>query len=129
MYTDCAALSRLLSFIAQRGQWEGEQLISPALMDEMTRQHGYMGPAAAPTRRYGLGLVLLNRPDIPGGVLLGHQGFAYGCVDGAFVQPATGRQVVFLNGGASEAREGRLGLVNKDLLAWALTKEIPAWTR
>ena len=52
---------------------------------------------------------------------------AYGCVDGAFIEEGTGRKVVFLNGGASEAREGKLGLVNKDVLTWAFRKEFPEW--
>ena len=80
------------------------------------------------TRTYGLGLVILQRPEISSRRLLGHQGFAYGCVDGAFVEEGTGRKVIFLNGGASEAREGKLGLVNRDVLTWAFRKEFPAWT-
>ncbi|MBQ4580459.1 MAG: hypothetical protein IJA83_07330, partial [Clostridia bacterium] len=75
----------------------------------------------------GLGLVLLNRPGVSERRLLGHQGFAYGCVDGAFIEEGPGRKVVFLNGGASEAREGKLGLVNKAVLTWAFRKEFPAW--
>ena len=91
-------------------------------MAEMTRTQ-----SSTPTRTYGLGLVLLNRPEISDRRLLGHQGFAYGCVDGAFIEEGTGRKVVFLNGGASEARDGKLGLVNKDILTWALRKEFPTW--
>ena len=56
------------------------------------------------------------------------QGFAYGCVDGAFVEEHTGRQVIFLNGGASECRQGKLGLVNRGILRWALKEEMPSWT-
>ena len=33
----------------------------------------------------GLGLVLLRREELSPRLLLGHQGFAYGCVDGAFI--------------------------------------------
>ena len=97
-------------------------------MAEMITQQSFCGPAARPIRRYGLGLVLLHRPDISPYLLVGHQGFAYGCVDGAFIEPETGRAMVFLNGGASEAREGRLGLCNRDLLRWALGRELPQWT-
>lgn len=49
-------------------------------------------------------------------------------MDGAFIEEETGRAVVFLNGGASEARTGRLGLVNRDVLQWALKQEMPSWT-
>ncbi|MBR3763157.1 MAG: beta-lactamase family protein [Clostridia bacterium] len=123
MYTDAPSLTKLLKLIHSRGLHDGRPLIPAALMDEMTRQQ-----SATPTRRYGLGLVLLERPKLWPRRLLGHQGFAYGCVDGAFIEEETGRLVVFLNGGASEAREGRLGLVNRDVLHWALAKEMPSWT-
>lgn len=123
MYTDAPSLARLLQLIHRRGQHEGHQLIPAALMEEMTRQQ-----SATSTRTYGLGLVLLDRPKLWPRRLLGHQGFAYGCVDGAFIEEETGRMVIFLNGGASEARRGKLGLVNQDVLKWALTKEMPAWT-
>jgi len=121
MYTDCASLKRLLTLIHQKGVIDGKRLLSEASICEMTTRH-----AATSTRIYGLGLVLLKREWIQGR-MLGHQGFAYGCVDGAFVEEGTGRMVIFLNGGASEARSGRLGLVNQDVLRWALTKEMPSW--
>lgn len=127
MYTNCASLSKLLQLIANDGIGGGQQLLSGALIRQMKQQHGYTGPASNPTRRYGLGLVILDRPDISPGKLYGHQGFAYGCVDGAFYEEGTDHQVVFLNGGCSEAREGRLGLCNKELLQWAMQKELPAW--
>ena len=47
--------------------------------------------------------------------------------NGAFIEEGTGRKVAFLNGGASEAREGKLGLVNKAVLTWAFRKEFPEW--
>ena len=123
MYTDGRSVLQLLTLIHQRGTMNGVRLISENLMQEMTRRQ-----SATPTRTYGLGLVLLDRPEISPRRLLGHQGFAYGCVDGAFIEEETGRAVVFLNGGASEARTGRLGLVNRDVLQWALKEEMPSWT-
>ena len=122
-YTDAPSLARLLQLIHHRGMHEGQQLIPADLMAEMTRQQ-----SATSTRKYGLGLVILDRPKLWPRRLLGHQGFAYGCVDGAFIEEETGRMVIFLNGGASEARKGKLGLVNQDVLRWALTKEMPSWT-
>ena len=123
MYTNAASLSRLLRVIHGEGMLEGRQILPEALIREMTKQQ-----SSTPTRVYGLGLVILERPFISPRRLLGHQGFAYGCVDGAFIEEETGRTVVFLNGGASEARQGKLGLVNRDVLHWALTKEMPSWT-
>lgn len=122
MYTDAPSLSRLLDLIGGMGEVDGKRLVSEKLMVEMTKVQ-----SSTPTRTYGLGLVLLNRPEISDKRLLGHQGFAYGCVDGTFIEEGTGRKVIFLNGGASEAREGKLGLVNKDVLTWAFQKEFPTW--
>ena len=122
MYTDAPSLARLLTLIGNGGVIDGKRLVSAEMMAEMTRVQ-----SSTPTRTYGLGLVLLNRPGISEHRLLGHQGFAYGCVDGAFIEEGTGRMVIFLNGGASEAREGKLGLVNKDVLTWAFRKEFPTW--
>lgn len=123
MYTDGRSVFQMLTLIHQRGTMDEVRFISESLMQEMTRRQ-----SATPTRTYGLGLVILNRPEISPRQLLGHQGFAYGCVDGAFIEEETGRAVVFLNGGASEARTGRLGLVNRDVLQWALKQEMPSWT-
>ncbi len=122
MYTDAPSLSRLLDLIGGMGLVDGKRLVSAQMMAEMTRTQ-----SSTPTRTYGLGLVLLGRQELSGRRLLGHQGFAYGCVDGAFIEEGTGRKVVFLNGGASEARTGKLGLVNRDVLRWALRKEFPTW--
>ena len=122
MYTDAPSLSRMLDLIGSGGVIDGKRLVSTEMLTVMTRVQ-----ASTPTRTYGLGLVILNRPEISEHRLLGHQGFAYGCVDGAFIEEGTGRKIIFLNGGASEAREGKLGLVNKDVLNWAFRKEFPAW--
>ncbi len=122
MYTDAPSLAKLLDLIGSGGLTDGKRLVSTEMMAEMTRVQ-----SATPTRTYGLGLVILRRPTISDKRLLGHQGFAYGCVDGAFIEEDTGRKVVFLNGGASEAREGKLGLVNRDVLTWAFRKEFPTW--
>lgn len=122
MYTDAPSLSRLLELVGNMGVIDGTRLVSTEMIAEMTTVQ-----SSTPTRTYGLGLVLLNRPAISEHRLLGHQGFAYGCVDGAFIEEGTGRKVIFLNGGASEAREGKLGLVNKDVLTWAFRKEFPSW--
>ena len=122
MYTDAPSLSKMLDLLGGMGVVDGKRLVSAEMMAEMTRVQ-----SSTPTRTYGLGLVLLNRPDISQHRLLGHQGFAYGCVDGAFIEEGTGRMVVFLNGGASETRDGKLGLVNRDVLTWAFRKEFPTW--
>lgn len=126
MYTTCEGLSRLMTLLAQDGMFGGKRLLTAESIAEMTKEQASYG-ALSPTMRYGLGLVLIDDPVICGERIIGHQGFAYGCVDGAFITRDTKRQVIFLNGGASEARTGRLGLVNRDVLRWALRKELPRW--
>ncbi len=123
MYTDAPSIARMLLMIAQHGQLDGIPFLDSALIAEMTTLQ-----ASTPERQYGLGLCIRHMPKLTEHRLLGHQGFAYGCVDGAFVEEDTGRIVVFLNGGASEARQGKFGLVNRDVLTWALDKELPSWT-
>ncbi len=122
MYTDIRSLSLLLSCIRSGGS----PIISQKLAGEMRREHAHYG-TLSPTLSYGLGLLIIRDPQLSPFRLLGHQGFAYGCADGAFWEEDTGCMVITLNGGASEARCGRLGRLNRDLLAWALGKEFPAW--
>lgn len=126
MYTNAPSLSRMLTVIHQRGEIDGQRFLTPDLIDEMTRVHADYG-ALSPDMSYGLGLIFQKDAALPHARITGHQGYAYGCVDGAFLDMATGRQVIFLNGGASEARDGRMGLINRDVLRWALGKELPQW--
>ncbi len=123
MYTDIASLHRMLSCL-QEG---GAPVLSEKSVQDMCRQHASYG-ALSPTLSYGLGLLMIRDPELSTCRLLGHQGFAYGCADGAFLEEDTGYTVIMLNGGASEARTGRLGLLNRDLLAWALREEFPEWS-
>ncbi len=122
MYTDIDSLNRMLTCIRQGGA----PILSEKSAAEMIRQQATYG-AISPTLSYGLGLLIIQDPRLSDHRLLGHQGFAYGCVDGAFWEEGTGRTAILLNGGASEARDGRLGLLNRDLLAWAMRKELPTW--
>ena len=126
MYTDAASIARMLSLIADHGVYNGRQLVSAEMIREMTREQAAYG-SISPTLKYGLGLLIIEDRSISNHRILGHQGYAYGCADGAFYEEGTGRQVIFLNGGCSEARTGRLGLCNRDVLRWALNKELPSW--
>ena len=123
MYTDIDSLWNLIQCLKNHGK----PLISPELGLEMTRVQSEYGHAS-PTLSYGLGVLRIRDESISHSVLLGHQGFAYGCADGAFWEESTGRTVIFLNGGCSEARIGRMGRCNRDLLSWAFRKEFPKWT-
>lgn len=126
MYTDVPSLQRMLTLIAQEGTWNGQQLLQAESIREMTRPHASYGKLS-PTMQYGLGLILIDDPAISQRRIIGHQGFAYGCVDGAFLECGTGRMVVSLNGGASEARIGRIGCINQDMMRFAFREELPLW--
>lgn len=67
-------------------------------------------PEQAVPMRHGMGLFKLEGQD-----LWGHQGFAYGAVNGVFFD-AQGNGFAMLNSGTSERRVGHLALVNRDLL-------------
>ena len=123
MYTDVSSLKKMLSCIRDGGK----PLLSASAASMMKQVHASYGPLS-PTLSYGLGLLIIRDGSISDGRILGHQGFAYGCADGAFWDEDTGRIMIMLNGGCSEARDGRLGLCNRDMLRWAFRKELPRWT-
>ena len=122
MYTDLPSLLALLSCIRD----DGRPLLSGGFGSFMrTRTNDY--GKASPTLSYGHGLLMIRDPSVSRSVLFGHQGFAYGCVDGAFWEDDTGNILLSLNGGCSEARTGRLGLANRDLCRWAFSEEMAGW--
>ena len=124
MYTDLDSLEKLMKCLMQNGK----PILSGSASRIMTQRHASYGKADRKLH-YGLGLLIIEDPAVSSSRILGHQGFAYGCADGAFWEEDTGRMLLFLNGGASEARTGRMGLCNRDLLKWGLRKEIPQWSR
>ena len=122
MYTDIQSLHKLLICLRDGGS----PLLPASAADVMKQKHASYG-SLSPTLSYGLGLLIIDDPRLSSGRILGHQGYAYGCADGAFWEEDTGRVMMILNGSCSEAREGRLGLCNRDMLRWAFRKELPQW--
>lgn len=122
MYTTVQSLQKLLNVLILNENG----FLSPSTLEEMKKQHASYG-SLSPTLSYGLGLLQIRDPRISSSRVLGHQGFAYGCGDGAFWEEKTGRLLIFLNGGCSEARSGRLGSANRDFMIWAFRKELPSW--
>ena len=122
MYTDIFSLQNLLNVLILKDTG----YLSERWKKEIRLEHASYGNLS-PTLSYGLGLLRISDPALSDGLIYGHQGFAYGCVDGAFWEENTSRSVIMLNGGAGEARTGRLGLLNRDILRWAFRKELPAW--
>ena len=122
MYSDILSLYKLPVCIRDGGA----PLLSgsgTSLMKEVHASYGALSPALS----YGLGLLVINDPNLSSCRIFGHQGFAYGCADGAFWEEDTGRIMIILNGSCSESRQGRLGLCNRDMLRWSLKKELPQW--
>lgn len=124
LYVDLPSLEKLLLCLMRKGA----PLVSADFGEEMLRRHAVYGKSS-PALSYGLGILRIQDPSISDSVILGHQGFAYGCADGAFWEESTGRMLIQLNGGASEARKGRLGLYNAEMMKWAFRKEMPNWYR
>lgn len=122
LYTDIFSLVKLLHVLTEHNH----HYLSNHSVSKMKQIYGSYG-YVSPTLSYGLGLLRIDDPYISDSCVYGHQGFAYGCADGAFWEEGTGRLFVFLNGGCSEARLGRLGHANRDLLHWAFRKELPLW--
>ena len=122
MYTDVRSLHKLLNTIIP----DHNDFLNAGSLDAMCAEHASYG-SISPTLSYGYGLLRIFDPSISDSLIFGHQGFAYGCADGAFWEESTGRTLIMLNGGSSEARDGRLGLLNRDLLRWAFRKELPSW--
>ena len=122
MYTDIGSLLRLFQMLVTNNS----QFLSENAVNEMKLQHASYG-RLSPSLSYGLGLLRIQDPYISDSVIYGHQGFAYGCVDGAFWEEKTGRIMITLNGGCSEARKGRLSCSNRDMLYWAFREEMPSW--
>lgn len=69
--------------------------------------------------RHGMGLLEVDDRAIYHARLNGHQGFAYGAVNGVFFDGA-GNGFASLNSGASEKRLGHLSTLNRDLIAVCL---------
>ena len=64
---------------------------------------------------HGMGLLKLDDPAIVKKPLWGHQGFAYGAVNGVFFDEE-GSGFACLNSGVSEQRQGHLAVINRDLI-------------
>lgn len=122
MYTDISSLQSLFNVLILNNH----HFISDSSLNDMIAEHASYG-SLSPTLSYGLGLLRINDRSISDKMIYGHQGFAYGCADGAFWEEGTCRSVIMLNGGSSEARIGRLGVLNRDLMRWAFRKELPSW--
>ncbi len=69
--------------------------------------------------KHGMGLFQIDDAAVYPKPLWGHQGFAYGAVNGVFFDE-DGNGFAALNSGSSEQRNGHLALINRDLINWAM---------
>ncbi len=79
-------------------------------------------PEKEVSMQHGMGLLMLEDERICARPLWGHQGFAYGAVNGVFFD-AEGTGFASLNSGVSERRTGHLALINRDLISWAMNAQ------
>lgn len=95
--------------------WNGpDGFLSPECLSLM--QHPTVPwPRQEVCLRHGMGLLKLDDPAIVKKPLWGHQGFAYGAVNGVFFDEE-GSGFVCLNSGVSEQRQGHLAVVNRELI-------------
>ncbi len=102
--------------------WNGENgfLNEEALTQMRTPIAGW--PDQAVHMRHGMGLLVLEDEKVCSRTLWGHQGFAYGAVNGVFFD-GQGSGFAMLNSGASEQRVGHLALLNRDLISLLTDEE------
>lgn len=65
---------------------------------------------------HGLGVLIINDPKVSKSRVIGHQGFAYGCVNGLFYNETTLDGFASMNSGSSELRNGHMGCINMALI-------------
>ncbi|MBQ8536953.1 MAG: serine hydrolase [Clostridia bacterium] len=109
LFTTADGLGKLLSLLASSGKGiltsrSYQQMVTPATIQNFGKY----------SCGFGMGVFCVQNPR--GQLFYGHQGFAYGAVQGAFWDPQNGNWIVSLNGGADESRMGRLGRTNLDVL-------------
>ncbi|MCE5343645.1 MAG: beta-lactamase family protein [Eubacteriales bacterium] len=93
---------------------DGKIFLSPTSLRQMKTPLSNW-PEPDVRMRHGMGLLELDDPAVFPGRLYGHQGFAYGAVNGVFIT-GNGNGFVSLNSGASEQRVGHLSCLNRDLI-------------
>ncbi len=107
-------LASLLIPLMQNGKYQGKPFLSPdSLLQMQTPLSAW--PDNTISMRHGMGLFTLEHPSLYPGKLYGHQGIAYGAVNGLFFNE-DGDGFVSLNSGASELRQGHLSCLNRDLI-------------
>ena len=92
----------------------GDGFLDARSVEEMRRPVAGW-PEKAVNMRHGMGLLTLDDRAVCTRTLWGHQGFAYGAVNGVFFD-GQGNGFVLLDSGCSEQRMGHLAQVNRELI-------------
>ena len=115
LYLTAPALAKLCLPLMNGGLFDSKPFISPSALSVMI-QPLTAWPEPEVRMRHAMGILEVDDNRIHPQRLWGHQGFAYGAVNGVFWD-AKGNGFVSLNAGASEQRMGHLSCLNRDLIA------------
>lgn len=113
LYITAGEMAKLCQVMIH-GMHNGETFVSPASLQNL-RAVGRGKAEWGPGMRQGMGMFTLEDESVFQRRLFGHQGFAYGAVNGFFFDER-GNGFASLNSGASEQRAGRLSCLNIDLI-------------
>lgn len=114
LYITAEAMGRLvLPLLGCASQGDSPFLNAHSLKQMKTPQGDW--PQKHIRMAHGMGLLVLDDRKLSDHILYGHQGFAYGAVNGVFFDDA-GNGFVSLNSGASEQRLEHLSLLNQKLI-------------
>ena len=119
LFLTAEALAQLCLPLINGGLNDGCPFLSPESVRMMTTPTAEW-PEPAVRMRHGMGLLEVDDPRILSRRLHGHQGFAYGAVNGVFFDNQ-GNGFASLNNGASEKRIGHLSCLNRDLIGALLS--------
>jgi len=121
LFITADGLARLVLPLMNGGIHDGKVFLNPeSLHQMMTASTAWPEPEVR--MRHGMGLLEVDDRSIHPRRLFGHQGFAYGAVNGVFFDEQ-GNGFASLNSGASEARIGHLSCLNRDLIRLCLAGE------
>jgi CubicO group peptidase (beta-lactamase class C family) len=107
-------MAKLCLLVIRGGMHGREKFISDTALTNLLVPHNE-GNSRWPGMRHAMGLFTLDDKTVSPKLLHGHQGFAYGAVNGCFFDDM-GKGFVSFNSGASEKRIGRLSCLNRDLI-------------
>jgi CubicO group peptidase (beta-lactamase class C family) len=114
LYISAPHMARLLLPLMEEAPGGKNTFLSEKSLSQLKTPLGQWPDNRVPLG-HGMGLLTLRDPSISSQTLYGHQGFAYGAVNGVFFT-AQGDGFVSFVSGASEQRQGHLAMLNRDLI-------------